>query len=209
MFTGLVQGIGSVVATTPGRGSTKLSIDSPLPAGTMRPGDSVAVDGVCLTVVRRAGRKFVADVVAETLKRTTLGDLRAGDRVNLEPSLRVGDALGGHLVQGHVDATARVLAVVRRGDDWRVRVALSPGLRPYVAEKGSITLHGVSLTVSGLKRDRFEVALIPQTRSRTTLGELRPGDRVHVEVDLLARYLEAMAGARAATKSRARGKDRR
>lgn len=208
MFTGLVAGIGTVVAHVAGRGSTRIAIESPLPAAAMKLGDSVAVDGVCLTVARRERRRFHADVVAETLARTRLGELRPGDRVNLEPSLRVGDALGGHLVQGHVDATARVLEVVRRGNDWRVRISLPPDLRRYVALKGSIALHGVSLTVSALNASRFEVALIPQTRERTTLGGLRPGDGVHVEVDLLARYLEAMAGVRAGAKSRPRGKDR-
>jgi riboflavin synthase len=194
MFTGLVSGIGTVTRVTPGRGSTSLGIESPLPADTLRPGDSVAVDGVCLTVARRVGRRFFADVVAETLSRSTLGELRPGQRVNLEPSLRVGDPLGGHLVSGHVDGTARVVAVVRQGNDWRLRVALPPALRRYVAEKGSIALHGVSLTVARRAAAYFEVALIPQTRSRTTLGELRAGDRVHVEVDLLARYLETLTG---------------
>ena len=209
MFTGLVQGIGTVIGLVPGRGSARLCIDSPLPAASMKAGDSVAVDGVCLTVARRAGRRFFADVVAETLSRSTLGARRPGDAVNLEPSLRVGDPLGGHLVQGHVDATTRVLEIARRGDDWRVRLRLPAGLRRYVAEKGSIALHGVSLTVSRVARDRFEVALIPETRRRTTLGALRTGDAVHVEVDLLARYLEAMAGSLAPAAPRASGKDRR
>jgi len=130
--------------------------------------------------------------VAETLARTTLGKARAGRRVNLERALRLGDRVGGHLVQGHVDGTAKVLRVVRRGRDWRLRLGLPSPLTRYVAEKGSIAVHGVSLTVASLAAGSFEVALVPETVSRTTLGGLAPGDEVHVEVDLLARYLEKL-----------------
>jgi riboflavin synthase len=149
---------------------------------------------VCLTVVERRGERFWADAVAETLSRSTLGRARPGQRVNLERALRLGARLGGHLVQGHVDATAPVVDVRRRGDDHRLRVALPPGLRRYAALKGSIALHGVSLTVAALGEDWLEVALVPETLGRTTLGDLRPGDPVNVEVDLVARYLERLAG---------------
>jgi len=155
-------------------------------------GESIAVDGVCLTVAARRGDRFHADAVAETLSVTTLGHLSVGDSVNLERSLCLGDRLGGHLVQGHVDGTAAVQRVQRRGDDFRVRVELGPELRPYVARKGSVALQGASLTVAALGPDWFEVVLIPATLTRTTLGRLRPGDRVNVEVDLLARYLERL-----------------
>lgn len=192
MFTGLVQALGRVVEVTPRRGATRLGIASPLRPARMRRGDSIAVDGVCLTVVSRSGNRFVAEVVAETLSRTTLGRLRTGDRVNLECPLRMADPLGGHLVQGHVDATVPVLRVLRRGDDYRLRLGLAPPVRRYVSEKGSVALQGVSLTVSRLVPGEFEVALIPTTRTRTTLGRVRSGDCLNLEVDLMARYLERL-----------------
>ena len=192
MFTGLVAVVGSVVRQTPRAGATRITIESGLPVASMRDGESVAVDGVCLTVARRAGATFEADAVAETLKRTTLGGLKAGDAVHLERALAVGDRLGGHLVQGHVDAVSKVIALKRRGADVRLVVALPASLRPFVAEKGSIALHGVSLTVSAAGARSFEVALIPETMARTKLGRLSPGDRLNVEVDLIARYLEAL-----------------
>jgi len=195
MFTGLIEDVGKVVEASPRRGSMRLGIACALPVGEMRDGDSVAVDGACLTVVQRRGNRFHADVVAETLARTTLGRLRPGRRVNLERALRLGDHLGGHLVLGHVDDTARVTGLTRRGDDVRLRVELTPAIRRYVALKGSVALQGVSLTVSGLDDGGFEVALVPQTLERTTLGEARVGEPLNVEVDLLARYLERIIGA--------------
>jgi len=194
MFTGLIEDVGKVVEASPRRGSTRLGIACALPVEEMRDGDSVAVDGACLTVVQRRGNRFHADVVAETLARTTLGRLRPGRRVNLERALRLGDHLGGHLVLGHVDDTARVTSLTRRGDDVRLRVELTPAIRRYVALKGSVALQGVSLTVSGLDESSFEVALVPQTLDRTTLGEARVGEPLNVEVDLLARYLERITG---------------
>jgi riboflavin synthase len=192
MFTGLIEALGRVVERTPGRGSTRLAIASSLPVPDMKEGESVAVDGVCLTVARREGDRFCADAIAETLSRTTLAGLRRGDDVNLERAMQLGDRLGGHLVQGHVDDTARVREVRRRGDDVRIRLALPPALRRYVAFKGSVTLQGVSLTVSAVEASGFEVALIPETLTRMTLGRLKAGDRVNVEVDLISRYLERL-----------------
>jgi riboflavin synthase len=192
MFTGLIEALGRVVELKPGRGSMRIGIESSLPVAEMRDGESVAVDGACLTVAARAGAVFQADAVAETLQRTTLAGLRRGDRVHLERALRLGDRLGGHLVQGHVDDVARVREVVRRGDDWRLRVNLAPRLRRYVAEKGSVTLAGVSLTVAAVSSAGLEVALVPSTLEWTKLGELRPGGRVNVEVDLVSRYLESL-----------------
>ena len=189
MFTGLIETIGTVRERTPGNGSIRFGIESDLPASEMADGESVAIDGACLTVARRSGRRFLADAIAETLQRTTLGSLRPGSRVNLERALRLGDRLGGHMVQGHVDGVGEVREVVRRGDDYRLRIAMPADLRRYVAWKGSITVHGVSLTVSSLDRDRFEVALIPETLVRTTLGSAGRGDRLNLEVDLMARYL--------------------
>jgi riboflavin synthase len=196
MFTGLVETVGRVVEATRRGGALRLGIASSLPVAEMEHGESVSVDGVCLTVVERRGDRFFADVVPETLRCSTLGDARTGRRVNLERSLRLGDRLGGHLVQGHVDATAPVRAVRRLHGDYRVEVALVPEIRSYVAYKGSIAVQGVSLTVAGLGGEGFEVALVPETVGRTTLGELRQGDRVNVEVDLLARYLERLEGVR-------------
>jgi riboflavin synthase len=192
MFTGLVEGMGKVSGFARRDGAARLGVDVPWDAGTMRHGESVAVDGVCLTVVATNPRGFQADVIAETLGRTTLGALRVGLRVNLERALRVGDALGGHLVQGHVDGVARVAAVRRAGADHRLRLELPPELRRYVAFKGSVALAGVSLTVSAVDERGFEVALIPETLGATTLGKVRPGDRLNVEVDLVARYLERL-----------------
>jgi len=192
LFTGLIETLGRVVELTPAGGSTRLGIASPLPLNEMSDGESVAVDGVCLTVSRREKDRFHADVIAETLTRTTLSALRRGQEVNLERAMRLGDRVGGHLVQGHVDDTARVREVLRRGDDVRVRLALPRDLRRFVAFKGSVTLQGVSLTVAGLDAAGFEVALIPETLNRTTLGRLKAGDRVNVEVDLVSRYLERL-----------------
>jgi len=192
MFTGLIETVGRVVELRPEAGLARLSVTSTLPPEELSRGESVAVDGVCLTVVDCAGDRFRADVVAETLARSTLGRLRPGSRVNLERALRVGDRLGGHWVQGHVDGTVRVAAVRHSGADHRVTLDLPAELRRYVALKGSVALDGVSLTVSGLAGGRVEVALIPETLERTTLGDLRAGDRLNVEVDLLARYLERL-----------------
>jgi len=194
MFTGLVQEIGRVTETSSRRGSTRIGVASALPVASLEVGESIAVDGVCLTATAFRGDRFYADVVAETLSRTTLGKLRPGGKVNLERALSLGGRLGGHLVQGHVDETARVLQFVRKGDDCRLRVELPPTIAAYVAFKGSIALSGVSLTVAALEEGWFEVALVPQTLRETTLGNLRAGDSLNVEVDLLARYLERLIG---------------
>ena len=192
MFTGLIEGMGRVRAVAPAEGMTRLSLETPFPSGELAVGESVAVDGVCLTVAARTPEGFAVDAVAETLARTTLGGLRPEDPVNLERALRVGDRLGGHLVQGHVDGTAAVLEVARAGGDVRLVVELPPALGPYVALKGSIALSGVSLTVASVEGRAFSVALIPETLARTTLGRAVPGTRLNVEVDLLARYLEGL-----------------
>ncbi len=189
MFTGLIETVGTVREKVPGSGSVRFGIESELPVAEMLDGESVAVDGVCLTVVRRDRRRFYADAIAETLGLTTLAKLRSGARVNLERALRVGDRLGGHMVQGHVDGVGKVREVVRQGDDYRLRITLPEELQRYVAWKGSIAIQGVSLTVSALEGDWFEVALIPETLTRTILGSMRRGDMANLEVDLMARYL--------------------
>lgn len=192
MFTGLIETVGTIRSVVPGAGAVRVGIESELPVADMTDGESVAVDGVCLTVSSRDNRTFFADAIPETLSRSTLGRLGSGSAVNLERALRLGDRLGGHLVQGHVDAVADVREVLRRGDDYRIRLALVEAIRPFMAEKGSVALQGVSLTVSAVRKAEFEVAVIPETLNRTTLGRLRRGDAANVEVDLLARYLDSL-----------------
>jgi riboflavin synthase len=193
MFTGLVETMGRVARVTRGKGSTRLAIRSTLPAAKMKDGESVAVDGVCLTVARRRGNVLEMDAVPETLALTTLGDLRAGDAVHLERALSLSDRLGGHLMQGHVDAVARVVSLTRRGGDVRLRVDLPAPLRRYAAVKGSIALHGVSLTIARKTAAGVEIALIPETLERTKLGTVRAGGKLNVEMDLIARYLDALS----------------
>jgi riboflavin synthase len=197
MFTGLVESTGEVVEVERSGGAFRLAIESSLDVASIEHGESIAVDGVCLTVVERGAGRFHVDVIPETLRCTALADVRAGRRVNLERSLSLGDRLGGHLVQGHVDAAAFV-RVVKPGDDYRIGVEPPLELQPYVALKGSVALDGVSLTVARLDSKIFEVALIPETLERTTLGLRRVGDRINVEVDLVARYLERLLQTRRA-----------
>jgi riboflavin synthase len=194
MFTGIVEGTGTVVALThsgSGHGA-RLEVDAPWPPGELAVGDSVAVDGCCLTVVARTPGGFAADLVAETLRRTALGRLATGARVNLERPLALGGRLGGHLVQGHVDGVGRVLDRRPAGEGEEVRVELPEELARYVVEKGSIAVDGVSLTVAAAGPDWFAVALVPHTLAATTLGERGPGDPVHLEVDVVAKYVERL-----------------
>ena len=196
MFTGLVRGIGEVVAVTPVEGAARLTIATNAVQKVLAAGDSIAVDGVCLTVAEPAAGRFVADVMPETLQRTTLGSYVPGRRVNLEPALRADDRLGGHVVQGHVDGVGRVRSRLRgaRWDD--VEIGLDPALARYVAEKGSICVDGVSLTVTGVGDDWFGVSLIPTTLDGTTLGEFSVGREVNLEVDVIAKYVERLLSGR-------------
>jgi riboflavin synthase len=199
MFTGLVVERGRLIAdpAPSGQGGVRLSVGmSRELAGRLGLGDSVAMAGVCLTVTATGEDRVTVELSPETLARTNLGGLRQDDEVNLEPALRMGDALGGHMVQGHVDGTTEV---VDRRDLTEHRVlafAIPPALAPFLVEKGSITVDGVSLTVSALHPDRFEVALIPHTLEVTTLSRLRPGDRVNLEVDVLGKYVHRILAAR-------------
>ena len=210
MFTGIVEDLGEVEAVEHGIDSARILIRSATVTDGTRPGDSIAVNGVCLTVTsiitsrpRPAGtppdppgapRGFVADVMGETLARSSLKEAAPGTKVNLERSVRLEDRLGGHLVQGHVDATATILSRDPQ-ENWQVvRISLPPGLARYVVHKGSITVDGVSLTVSAIGSDWFEVSLIPETLSRTTLGIKQPGDTVNLEVDVIAKYVEKLLG---------------
>jgi len=193
MFTGLIAGKGTVRSLREGR----LEVETSL-AGELTAGDSVAVNGVCLTAVDPDGSSFAADVMAETLRRSSLGPLREGSEVNLELPLRAGDRLGGHVVQGHVDATGSVAAVREEGFSRVVRISAAPELLRYVVEKGSISVDGVSLTVSAVDDEAFEVSLIPETLERTTLGQAEQGTMVNLEVDVLAKYVEKLTRARPA-----------
>ena len=208
MFTGLIEDVGRIARVSPRSGSKRITVATALAGQGTGEGDSIAVDGVCLTVAALGADRFDADVVQETLNRTTLGRLRAGQTVNLERSVRLGDRMGGHLVQGHVDGIVSVSELRRHGDDHRLRFELEPALAKYVAMKGSVALHGVSLTVAGVGPGWFEVVLVPFTLDATTLSGLRVGDRVNVEVDVVARYLERLTGGAGPSRPAADGPDR-
>ncbi len=189
MFTGLIGDIGTLEAIEQTTDGARLRIATGL-AEDIALGDSVAVDGVCLTATSVDGSGFTADAVRQTLNVTALGYRVAGDPLNLELAMRAGDRLGGQIVQGHVDGTAEVLAVTDEGIGRRIRASLGPQLLPYVVERGSVALDGASLTIAALGEDWLEVALIPETLERTTLGDAEPGRRLNVEVDVLAKYVE-------------------
>jgi len=191
VFTGLVATTGAIAAIDRDGGGARLSVTTPL-AAELSDGDSVAVNGVCLTARGVAGDRFSADVMEETLRRSSLGPLREGDSVNLELPLRASDRLGGHVVQGHVDGVGSVESTRPEGFARIVRVGAPADLLRYVVAKGSIAVDGVSLTVSAVDGEAFEVSLIPETLARTTLGEAEPGRKVNLEVDVLAKYVEKL-----------------
>ena len=191
MFTGIVREIGTVDAVERDEAGARLRIRGEV-ADELSPGDSVSVNGVCLTAATAGDGVFAADVMNQTLSLTTLGTLEREGRVNLEPAVRAGEPLGGHLVQGHVDGTGHVTSVSEDGLARRVAVAVGENLLRYVAERGSVAIDGVSLTVAGITAGGLEVSLIPETLERTTLGDLREGSEVNVEVDVVARYAERL-----------------
>ena len=207
MFTGIVEELGRVVRLETVEDSARLTVEAPTVTQDVSLGDSVSVNGCCLTVTAVHGSTFTADLMAETLTRTTLGSQAPGDPVNLERALRASDRLGGHIVQGHVDATAEVLDH-HRGEHWDLlRIGLPQEIARYVAVKGSVALDGVSLTVVNVvdashvapvpgAGASLSVGLIPETLRRTTLGTRRPGERVNLEVDVMAKYAERLLGAR-------------
>lgn len=192
MFTGIVRELGVVVSVEEAGGGRELAIRAPATAAVVKLGDSVAVDGVCLTAAGVEGGRISFHAVPETLARTTLGALEPEERVNVEPALRAGDELGGHYVQGHVDGVGRIQSVEAEGEGLRVFVEAPDEILRYCVEKGSITLDGVSLTVAELAADAFAVALVPHTLSATTLSELAPGQQVNLEADVLAKYVERL-----------------
>ena len=191
MFTGLVETTAQVRRVEPDGDGVRLEVETPL-AAELRHGDSIAVNGVCLTAVDPDAARFRADVMAETLRRSSLGPLGAGDSVNLELALRASDRLGGHMVQGHVDGTGSVESIADEGFARVIRIACDPSLLRYVVEKGSIAVDGVSLTVAEVDEGGFTVSLIPETLERTTLGAAAPGRVVNLEVDVLAKYVEKL-----------------
>ena len=188
MFTGIVRELGSVEALEESQNGARLRVRAPETAAGTAVGDSVSVNGVCLTAVAVGDGVLDFDAVPETLRRSSLGRLAGGSQVNVEPALRAGEPLGGHIVQGHVDGVARV----RRADDEGLEIEAGPEILRYCVEKGSIAVEGVSLTIAGLSDDSFTVALVPHTRAVTTLGGLGAGDEVNIEVDLLAKHVERL-----------------
>ena len=190
MFTGIVEGIGKIESLrTQAGGSRRIAVSTALPVDKLPLGASIAVNGVCLTVVARKPRRFEAEIGPETLRVTTFAGLRAGDRVHLERPLRLGDPLGGHLVAGHVDGVGRIETRRKHGDALGLRIAAPEELAPLLAPKGSVTVDGVSLTVNEVEGPVFAVMLIPHTLEATCLGERKTGDRVNIEADLIAKHV--------------------
>ena len=192
MFTGIVEEIGEIVAAAP----TSLAVAAELVLGDLKPGDSICVDGVCLTVTRREPRRFVVGLQPETLRRTTLAAAQPGGRVNLERALPAAGRFGGHIVQGHVDGTGRLVSRRREGDALVVGFAVPQGLARYIVSKGFVAVDGVSLTVVESGRASFSVSLVTYTQQHVALLDKRPGDRVNLEVDILAKYIERFVGGR-------------
>jgi riboflavin synthase len=192
MFTGIIAATGRLSSLVDQGGDLELGFESALDLARVAVGDSVSVQGACLTVTRKEGTLFYADVSRETMAKTTLGTLKPGARVNLEPSLRAGEPLGGHWVSGHVDAVGKLTQARQDARSWRLEFELPRPLMRFVAPKGSICVDGVSLTVNNVAGPRFDVNIIPHTLRATTLGELGVGASVNIEIDLIARYLERL-----------------
>jgi len=190
LFTGLIQDIGHFERIDRGNGGARLTIATALDLKSGKIGDSIAVDGICLTVTRLSGRSFTVDVSPETLQRTTLKEAKEGQPVNLELPVKMSDPLGGHLVSGHVDGTGEIAAIEKEGNSLRYSFRVPREVGRYLIEKGSIAVDGISLTVVDLEEERFSVSLIPLTAQKTTLGQKKPGDRVNLENDLIAKYVE-------------------
>jgi riboflavin synthase alpha subunit len=192
MFTGIIRERGRVASVERGGEGVRLQLEAPRTAGQVAVGDSVSVNGVCLTATVVDDGALSFDAVSETIRRSSLGRLEPGDEVNVEPALRVGDPLGGHYVQGHVDGVGRVRSVASEGEDVRVWVEAVPELLRYLVEKGSVTVEGVALTITEVDEGGFAVALVPHTLAETTLASLAAGDPVNLEVDVLAKYVERL-----------------
>lgn len=199
MFTGIIEAIGSVAAIESKDGDIRIRIDTAdLDLADVQPGDSIAVSGVCLTAVEIGDREFAADVSRETLAKTMLGQLKAGAKVNLEKALTPTTRLGGHLVSGHVDGVGEVISREHEARSVRFRIRAPESLSRYIAQKGSVCVDGISLTVNGIENSTFDLNIVPHTLEKTTMDEFRPGRKVNLEVDVIARYLERMLTADAA-----------
>ncbi|OQY20164.1 MAG: riboflavin synthase [Desulfobacteraceae bacterium 4572_35.1] len=201
MFTGLIEDVGIVRELRHCGNSVQLLVSTALPVNEIKLGDSVAVNGICLTVVQIGSDFFVADVSPETLNSSTLVEVSSGTEVNLERALQLSDRLGGHMVSGHVDAVASVVERRQEGNAIRFRFSLSPAMLRYVVEKGSITIDGISLTVNGVDGETFSVAIIPHSLAQTTLKNLKVGSKVNIETDVIARYVEKLLGTVQSTSS--------
>ena len=196
MFTGIIEELGKIAGVDHGENGARIKISATVVTADSRDGDSIAVNGVCLTALDVNKDSFSADVSPETLARSTLGALAPGSPVNLERAVTPQTRLGGHIVQGHVDATGTFVSAVEEGDFWTVRIGFSPEMSKYLVFKGSVAVEGISLTVANLGKDFFEIAIIPKTWEVTNLSSLKPGDHVNLEADVIAKYVERMIGDR-------------
>lgn len=203
MFTGIIEEKGSVRSIEFDQGQARLMIAGPLVAQDTKEGDSIAVNGVCLTAIVPTPEGFSADVSPETLNVTTIGLLNIGSAVNLERSVTLSTRLGGHIVQGHVDSRGTFLGAEQQGDFWTVRIGFPPEFERYLIYKGSVAVEGISLTVAALHENKFEIAVIPKTWEMTNLSEKKPGDPVNLEADLIAKYVERLLSLRTASESTA------
>ena len=194
MFTGIIQGMGVIRSLTRQGADARLEVETSLPLGDVSLGDSIAVNGACLTVTAKTARTFKADVSAETLSRTILGNAKIGGKANLEKALRLGDFLGGHLVLGHVDGIGRIIARTVKANSVIIEVELATGLMRYVVEKGSVAVDGISLTVNRCEKTSFYVSMIPHTAEMTTLGHKKAGEAVNIETDIIGKYVEKLVG---------------
>lgn len=196
MFTGIVEELGHVAFVEPLAEGSRIVIEAPLVTSDVADGDSIAVNGVCLTALETGGTTFAADVSPETLRLTTLYRIEPGTKVNLERAMTPAARFGGHIMQGHVDGRGRFVSATQEGDFYTVRFSFPPDLARYLVHKGSIAVEGISLTIAALGEDYFEIAVIPKTWAVTNLSTLKPGDEVNLEVDVIAKYVERMLGSR-------------
>lgn len=192
MFTGIIEELGKIGAVERHDAGSRLRVDAGLVTSDIHNGDSISVNGVCLTAVDVSPASFAADVSPETLERTTLGDLKVGSPVNLERAVTPATRLGGHIVQGHVDGRGTFISALRTGDFWTVRIGFPPEIARYLVYKGSVAVEGISLTVAALHADHFDIAVIPKTWGMTNLSTLQPRDPVNLEADVIAKYVERM-----------------
>ena len=190
MFTGIIEELGRISGWEKHAGGAKMKVSAQIATKDSNEGDSIAVNGVCLTAIEITSNSFAADVSGETLNRSTLGNLKIGSKVNLERAVTPSTRLGGHIVQGHVDATGKFLAAKQDGDFWTVRIGFPKEISPYLVYKGSVSVEGISLTIANLAQDSFEIAVIPKTWELTNLSALKNGDEVNLEADVIAKYVE-------------------